>query len=680
MENSERIENAKPIRIRFSTGAYRLTQEALHAQADPSLLRKRSWYVPQIEELHFNGQELELGLKDEASFYRLKLFLQAEFMDITCSCNHGADSWCIHVFRALERIITMASPTYFEKYQPNGVAELSRRYPHLFRIEKTGLGTRYAVLPELHPVFNVHEDCTQVYCDQALALPASTRSEIASPPTTNEDRLQSGCVMVMVSRRTWQIPTIALCDGVLNKPGSAVKYFGQLHTDFANADLTSVDSNRQAIHHLGQQLWENLALQPATILDACMHTVAELLHSFDLWQQVWSKLVSEPMVYLFLYHAARERMGKPQKNKVVRVIPGLYRPELCFRLENRGAFHVFYPVLHINGECISEFDSTIGCFIRRDEYLYLVSSVRDAVLLEWMNELGGKLTIFTEQMPDFEERVLRALRPFYSIEQTGLSIQQSLPQWAQADPLLFSLTEMIRQRVVVDEIRWLNSSAAQLPEYQLLVLVNEAELRSQRELEEIVSAIDIESKRIVPIVGRTTDLVRIVRNGNSLFHYLMQQAETLYTTGSLDQLLSKPVAERMSHRVEAQQWYLQTATTFSELATHAYEIKQHSLAAFLLHQSIESICNGLLLPLEGMQPKTHDLNRLLSYVRGFYPAFSLLLSKYGFTNVVLFNHLEKSYVHARYDPKFQIEATVVKDATQLVLEMISLAQQQLSYS
>ena len=111
----------------------------------------------------------------------------------------------------------------------------------------------------------------------------------------------------------------------------------------------------------------------------------------------------------------RELKEKPQRARIERVQLSKDRPRLHFQLLDKGAFYQLYMKVAVRDRNIHKYDTEATFFISAGTRLYLLPSLRDAGIAEWMRKSGGHITVFKEHFGDFEQEYLDQFRECYSV-------------------------------------------------------------------------------------------------------------------------------------------------------------------------------------------------------------------------------------------------------------------------
>lgn len=124
-----------------------------------------------------------------------------------------------------------------------------------------------------------------------------------------------------------------------------------------------------------------------------------------------------------------------------------------------------------------------------------------------------------------------------------------------------------------------------------------------------------------------------------------------------------------------EQWF-QRSLDFSKLATFCVSQKMSNLAAFNLHQAIESAYTAVLLTYTLYSPKLHDIKKLRARAEDLDERLIPIWPRKTRYERRAFNHIRRAYVEARYSKHYRItkelleEATTGVEALQQVVKMV----------
>jgi HEPN domain-containing protein len=157
------------------------------------------------------------------------------------------------------------------------------------------------------------------------------------------------------------------------------------------------------------------------------------------------------------------------------------------------------------------------------------------------------------------------------------------------------------------------------------------------------------------MVKSITQVNRLRKEGNPFYIKNCTPGSLVYDSG-LIQLEEVPALDEELLQKKAvadfNRWY-EKAAGFLSGAKGFMEMGQTSLAAFMLHQSVEHTLTAVLLSATGYREATHNLHKLLQYTALYAPevaeAFSFTPEEHA-----LFRLLQKAYTDARYKESYEI--------------------------
>ena len=134
---------------------YTLTDEALKKCVDPRTLKAHCWFYPTLKFVSFKGGKLELLNTSNKVSNKLYIVVEKDKLHIACSCAMQVEKLCQHAYKALDKLLVFGTTDYFEKYSPNGLAEVALAYKKYFQLEYVGNGLVIKPKEELGSVYNL---------------------------------------------------------------------------------------------------------------------------------------------------------------------------------------------------------------------------------------------------------------------------------------------------------------------------------------------------------------------------------------------------------------------------------------------------------------------------------------------------------------------------------------------
>lgn len=397
--------------IHLENDHYTLTDEALKKCVDPRTLKAHGWFYPTLKFVSFKGGKLELFNTSNKVSYKLYIVVEKDKLHISCSCAMQVEKLCQHAYKALDKLLVFGTTDYFEKYSPNGLAEVALAYKKYFQLEYVGNGLGIKPKEELGSVYNLKEKITAGELDAVMALPTKPSSLNDKPNDV------SICYIIMVSRRNNFLPFLIPCLGRLNKAGTAIKGFNKFLSGIEKENDALLTDEQRALNRVCLDMWRHVEkLGDFAIYkemsDDDRHRLSIL---FELWQKA-IRLLQKQYVFKHPFFHTRYLKRSPSKSWIedIRICQEI--PSIQFQLIEKSAFYQLEMKVLLNGKAIKNFTSITAFFIQQEENIYMLSSQRDAAMSEWMRKSGERITILKQHFTEFENSFLKLLRKYYSVE------------------------------------------------------------------------------------------------------------------------------------------------------------------------------------------------------------------------------------------------------------------------
>ena len=397
--------------IRFGDNNYLLTSSGLAKQVDAGVLNNDDWRWPTLKFLSFEQDKLTLINTCEARSFNLTLQVQDHQLLVYCSCGHAGATICEHAYAGLYALIWHLGERYFEKLQPGGSMPLAFAHKNYFDKEETTAGLDVAARPELKAVYRLAPVVKQLDLPAMLKLPAES---VQQKVTVSEEALS---YLIIVSFRNKLLPALLPCMGKLNKNGSGIKTWNHFLSGLQKQYNHLLTPSQQELNTACFHLWKKVEKTPGHIIhDENIKTAAgNLAAIFDAWQKSWPLLRQQPFIYTYYTYGIRDLKNKPAKKRIQKITLSDAIPAIRFVLMDKGAFYQFQMQVSVNSKWLTGYDAGITFFIRHQQTLYRLASLRDAALAEWLHRSGGWITVFKEHFNQFEQEILNPLRQSYQV-------------------------------------------------------------------------------------------------------------------------------------------------------------------------------------------------------------------------------------------------------------------------
>lgn len=407
--NSLPLRNASDFYTIALEDDYTLTAEILENCVDQKTSRKGGWFFPELKLLSFKDGTAEILNKSDKTFFTLYIKVEPEKLHVSCSCGMQVETLCIHAAKALSRLVVYDDLGNLKRFMPNGIAKIvfeNRRYFET----KPGLQNMFKPKAALGSVYGINETLADYNIEDVLALPAQLPAKIEIKET-------SMCYIIMYSRRNDFLPFLLPCIGKLNKAGNNIKNFGNFLSGVQKEYDALLTEEQKELNSICLALYKQVEKLPHELIHENMsyHETDELSNVFNLWQKA-IPLLEEQYTYTHPYYQKRYLKRKPWRSYMEKINIRKTVPVIQFRLTDKGAFYQLEMEPVINGRMISDYEMVDTFFIGEEDNVYMLSSVRDAAIAEWMEKSEHRITIFKEHFARFENDFLRPLEKHYLVK------------------------------------------------------------------------------------------------------------------------------------------------------------------------------------------------------------------------------------------------------------------------
>jgi len=398
--------------IPFIDSTHRLTTDWLDQQVDDSTRKSRAWCWPTLKFLSYEQGHLLLSNSFQGMSFHLSLQVRHEKLEVYCSCNGPRGKLCQHAYAALYVIVWRLGDLYFHKLIPNGTLDMAmRRKPFFDKIESSA-GMDAVPRPELESVFGLMPGAGK------LDLPALCKSPDPCPEATPYDRkrVMAYCITVPIMQK--MLPGVLPCIGILNKQGSDIRVFQWPSNGMNQISRPSISKWQEELQTNCFELWKMIEKTPGSILTEssdvwggdCMADI------FGIWKAIFPMLSKEPFVYTCPLAGLRALRKNPSRQRLEKICLSPAIPDIRFVLTDKGTYFILQMQVYVLGNKLTAYDTGMTFFIRNQQTLYMLRSLRDAALAAWMQRCGGLITIFKEQFAQFNQEVLTHIQDAYPVK------------------------------------------------------------------------------------------------------------------------------------------------------------------------------------------------------------------------------------------------------------------------
>lgn len=401
---------AEPFIIRLTEEPYLLSREMLQRDTDKSIQRKRDWYYPKLDFISLNDGTLKLNNTCNDRSYEMTVFIQPTELHISCNCGTKVETICLHSYKALERLTWIDSTLFFKEYQPGGLVEISTQHGRYFNIKSTEMGLEIKPKSELGMVYYLSGKLDLPAFNHVCHLPGLIQKPAAAMKNT-------ALIYILADNyKDRQPPFLLPCIGYLNKVGTDIKWFD----DFISGTQKKYDEyltqQQRTLNLLCYEMWQLAEELPGSLISIPNTQSEEMNRLFHLWQQVFPLLQNQQFVFRYGLFWKKELKRNPSKQRLDRIEIRTETPALRFILSNRGDIYQLQLQFLIKGTPMQRLFMEHLFFVRYAETMYMLSSLRDAGIVEWMDKNNNCITIFKEHFGQFEQEMLKPLQENYFVE------------------------------------------------------------------------------------------------------------------------------------------------------------------------------------------------------------------------------------------------------------------------
>jgi hypothetical protein len=396
---------SEPYTIHLDGKPYILSAEALKAQVDEKLQRKREWFYPTLKFISIENGTVRLRLIHKEVSQEMTVCIEPDKLHFSCSCGMMVET--LHTYRTLEALAGYRGTDYFAQFRPNGLIELSTAHKKYFDKKVTDKGIDIRPRANLGSVYQLSHRLEQLNLMDILHLPQVTS------PQANREKDTVLTYILMDSCQEKYLPFLLPCVGVLNKGGTDVKGFHQFISGTEKEYDPFLTDEQRALNQICYEMWQQVETQSGSLFEGEPEQERSPSGIFSLWEKALPLLRQQEFTYKYILYGRRELKQKPSRTRIERIGVEKDRPRLYFQLINKGAIWELRLKAALRAKPINNYDIQTNLFIVDGGKFYLLPSLQDAGIAEWMRKSNGHITVFKEHFPEFEKEYLNPLRESY---------------------------------------------------------------------------------------------------------------------------------------------------------------------------------------------------------------------------------------------------------------------------
>ncbi|MDI3321971.1 hypothetical protein [Pinibacter soli] len=383
---------------------------------------RSGWSNSSLKFLSFEKNILTLRTTSDDETYVVQLRRKQNQLFLTCSCNKTGQQICKHAYCALDTILWKNGQDYFKKLHPSGMMELAFRYPMLFDKQETESGITVTIRPELKSVFYLSPKIKTPDINAIINLPDTGLPSCQELPELDSKfcRLPDGkaiAYMLVIPYRYEHLPSIIPVTGTPTVKDNALKSFDSFQSSLKTISRQFQSPKQGQFHEECFELYRQIERLPGALLEGKLYAkkFESLSPILKLWRSIYPYLLGQPFFYSYILLGPKALRTKPRRNYLQQIFLSAAIPVISFLLSDKGDHFRFSLQVHIDGKQAQNIETGIPLFIKMDDFVFPLGSLRDACLVEWIDRSGGWITIFKEHFSLFEKEVLTPLQTCYTV-------------------------------------------------------------------------------------------------------------------------------------------------------------------------------------------------------------------------------------------------------------------------
>ncbi|HEK20060.1 MAG: hypothetical protein C0191_00045 [Mucilaginibacter sp.] len=389
-----------------------LTQEDLYEHFEPPKGRKE--YMGNKEEFisfEYGIATIKLKLINDSE-YLLYLHVEKEELHIACTCGMPDEKLCFHAFIGLYNLTWLSKKfdcqtLYWPRFYKDNTAKK-------FLDVRITRGNLYVeAKPEYGAVYRSGIGLVNYSFPTLIEHATNTLSTKAGDTNTYAYAL----CYAPDPFRDRHYPVLIPFYGKTNKSGSNVDNFSL----FVLPDKGSEPNNNhpywQQLNDFSKRMYE--LMRPLTYKSdlgdkELWQQAKETI--FDLWQKALPLLINCPYNQSYLLYALRYLREKPMKGSMKPCRYCLERPVLTFILSTHGEYLKLSVEVTVGSRVILvQHKPHFFILDEQTGYCYLIRSIQDDVLLNWMVDNNNQITVLKDDFVEFDNDIISKLASSYPV-------------------------------------------------------------------------------------------------------------------------------------------------------------------------------------------------------------------------------------------------------------------------
>jgi hypothetical protein len=205
--------------------------------------------------------------------------------------------------------------------------------------------------------------------------------------------------------------------GKLNKVSSEVKSFIDFIRNEKEMPSINLTGEQRALNSICSEMWKLAEELPAKMIKEPKY-LPVFFSLFHLWEKALLLLSEKDFIYLYYAHLKFLKQ-KPRKLDMLSCILHYERPQIKLKINRNEDLYKLTVIVTINNKVVHYKNEGLSFLLwvqNKQYHFYLLSSIKNAIILEWICDEGNSITVFKPHYATFRDGLLKQLSEYYPVE------------------------------------------------------------------------------------------------------------------------------------------------------------------------------------------------------------------------------------------------------------------------
>lgn len=394
--------------VAFENGSFLLSYNDVKDHVDKADIRRKKFNWPKIKIVLLKDGLLKLHSSFGEKSSIISIQVEKDKLQIACDCGMQVYKLCCHAYYTIYKLALCKNVDYFQQFVSGGLAEIAFANKEYFIIKDSDEGLTIKSKPSVGKIFVPSESSSAALSNLLkLNLPAATIYNLEVP-----EEIITGYAIVC-SRLQYHPPLLLPFYGKLNNARNDVKTFIDFIRYGKEIPALNFSDDQRVINAVCVEMKKLAEELPAKLLRESKY-LPGFFSLFYLWEKVLPLIAKQNFVYEYNVHINHLKQ-RPRKQYMDPCIIFKERPQLKLQLTIEKERYKLKIIVCVHGKPVTYKDEE-SFLLRVRQDIYLLSSLKDAMLLEWIHDCGNSITVFNPHHSIFINNFLKQLCEYYPLE------------------------------------------------------------------------------------------------------------------------------------------------------------------------------------------------------------------------------------------------------------------------